>query len=879
MALAPMPDEGPFAGLAIPDDVRVNAQILAEPEIDLNRKTWARLADGTPLVTGAAAGHGWIVLLHTTAWPEWSNLGLSGLFPEMLRRLLELSRGVTGAAADRPLPPLEVLDGYGHAGAPAGIVEALPPRTGTGVVAIGPRHPPGLYGDDSGRVAVNLGPTVRSLAPMEVPPGARRLPLDDKPAERDLQPLLLLAAAALLLLDALAVAVLGGLIGRRGLAAVIVVGLLLFSGNARADDSMVEKAALQTRLAYVITGDARADDTSRMGLNGLTLELAQRTTANLGEPMGVDPATDPLMAFPLLYWPVTDAQGSLSPAARAAVNDYLHKGGMIMFDTRDGGDGSPERLRNLTEGIDIPPLTEVTSDHVLTRTFYLLREMPGRVTGAPVFVQQGGDPANDGVSPIVIGGNDYAAAWAVDRAVHLALRGGAGRRGTARTRLPLRHQPGHVRAHRQLQIRPSPSADHPRTAQAMMLPRLLFAPWIPLWALAALALAGLALTVLAARGRGWAAWWRLLPLAVVLLALANPRLTQAQATDLDDVALVLVDESASMNVSGRHEQAEAALAGVVDQLKRLAGLEVRVERYRPAPGRDEGTQLFHALDRALADVPRSRLAGTIMITDGEVHDVPAKLDASAPLHALIVGHKNERDRRLVIDQAPAFGIVGNTAALSFHVEDPGFDGAATVTIRRDAGTPSTFPVQLNQPSTIDIPLDHAGANVVELSVEAAPNELTLANNRAAVVVSGVRDRLRVLLISGEPHAGERVWRNLLKADPSVDLVHFTILRPPEKDDATPLRDLALIAFPVRELFEEKLKDFDLIILDRLPPPRGAAAQLLQQHRQLCAQRRRAAGGRRAGIRWDRIRPSRRRSTRFCRPRQRVRISSIRSYRS
>ena len=241
----------------------------------------------------------------------------------MLRRLLELSRGVTGAAADRPLPPLEVLDGYGHAGAPAGIVEALPPRTGTGVVAIGPRHPPGLYGDDSGRVAVNLGPTVRSLAPMEVPPGARRLPLDDKPAERDLQPLLLLAAAALLLLDALAVAVLGGLIGRRGLAAVIVVGLLLFSGNARADDSMVEKAALQTRLAYVITGDARADDTSRMGLNGLTLELAQRTTANLGEPMGVDPATDPLMAFPLLYWPVTDAQGSLSPAARAAVNDYL----------------------------------------------------------------------------------------------------------------------------------------------------------------------------------------------------------------------------------------------------------------------------------------------------------------------------------------------------------------------------------------------------------------------------------------------------------------------------------------------------------------------------------------------------------------------------
>lgn len=417
MALAPMPDSGPFTGLAIPGDVRVNAQILAEPEIDLNRKTWARLADGTPLVTGAATGRGWIVLLHTTAWPEWSNLGLSGLFPEMLRRLLELSRGVTGAAVDRPLPPLDVLDGYGHAGAPTGIVEALPPRatvSGPGAVAIGPRHPPGLYGDESGRLAINLGPTVRSLTPMELPAGARRLPLDDKPAERDLQPLLLMAAAALLLLDALAVALLGGLIGRRGLAAVVTLALLLFAGGARADDSVVEKAALQTRLAYVITGDARADDASRMGLIGLTLELAQRTTANLGEPMGVDPATDPLMAFPLLYWPVTDVQGTLSPAARAAVNDYLHKGGMIMYDTRDGGEGGPERLRALTEGIDIPPLAEVTSDHVLTRTFYLLREMPGRITGAPVFAQQGGDPANDNVSPVVIGGNDYAAAWAID---------------------------------------------------------------------------------------------------------------------------------------------------------------------------------------------------------------------------------------------------------------------------------------------------------------------------------------------------------------------------------------------------------------------------------------------------------------------------------
>jgi hypothetical protein len=412
-ALAPMPDTGPFAGLAIPEDVRVNTQVLAEPEIDLNRKTWARLADGTPLVTAAPLGKGWLVLLHTTAWPEWSNLGLSGLFPEMLRRLLEFSRGVTGGAAERPLPPLELLDGFGRMVQPGGLAEALPPRTTT--LMPGPHHPPGYYGDDSGRIAINLGPRLPALQPMDLPAGAHRLPLDDRPAERDLQPPLLLAAAALLLLDALAVAILGGWVRRRGaMAAMIAVFALLHPFASRADDDIVEKAALQTRLAYVVTGDSRVDDESRMGLAGLTLELAQRTTAILGDPMGVDVTHDPLMAFPLLYWPVTDGQGALPEAARAAVNDYMRKGGMIMFDTRDGGQGSTERLRALTTGIDIPPLVQVNQDHVLTRTFYLLREMPGRITGSPVFAQQGGDPANDNVSPVVIGGNDYAGAWAID---------------------------------------------------------------------------------------------------------------------------------------------------------------------------------------------------------------------------------------------------------------------------------------------------------------------------------------------------------------------------------------------------------------------------------------------------------------------------------
>jgi len=391
------------------------------------------LADGTPLVTGAPLGNGWLVLLHTTAWPEWSNLGLSGLFPGMLRRLLDMSRGVAGRASERPLPPLELLDGFGRQVAPGGAAEALPPRTAS--LAPGPRHPPGYYGDDSGRVAINLGPQVTTLAPLALPAGARALPLDDRPAERDLQPILLLAAVLLLVLDALAVAALGGGLRARAAAVTVVAQLCAQAPSARADDqAMVMQAALSTRLAYVVTGDARADEASRLGLAGLTLELSQRTTAALGEPMGVDVTHDPLMVFPLLYWPVTDAQGSLAEGARAAINDYLRKGGMIMFDTRDGGQDGPERLRALTAGLDIPPLAQVTSDHVLTRSFYLLREMPGRIAGAPVFAQAGGDPANDNVSPVVIGGNDYAAAWALDargQAAYAVVPGGEEQRELA----------------------------------------------------------------------------------------------------------------------------------------------------------------------------------------------------------------------------------------------------------------------------------------------------------------------------------------------------------------------------------------------------------------------------------------------------------------
>lgn len=350
-----------------------------------------------------------------------------------------------------------------------------------------------------------------------------------------------------------------------------------------------------------------------------------------------------------------------------------------------------------------------------------------------------------------------------------------------------------------------------------VLPHLIFSPLLPWPLLFAAALLGVTLVAL---GRQW---WRLLPLGVLLLALADPRLGIEQSQPLSDTAVVVVDQSASMELGERNSQAAKALEGVLAKLQVIPGLEVRVERWRNPAGLDNGTQLFQALDGALADLPRRRLAGVVMITDGQVRDVPDKNSLGAPLHVLLAGHADERDRRLVIEQAPDFGIVGGTVQLSLRIDDPGHDGKADLTLHQDGGPAKLVPVPLNRSVKLPVPIPHGGSNLLEIEAEAAPGELSLQNNRAALSISGVRDRLRVLLISGEPHAGERTWRNLLKADPGVDLVHFTILRPPEKDDRTPMRELALISFPVRELFEEKLKDFDLIIFDRyrrrtvLPP--------------------------------------------------------------
>jgi len=296
-------------------------------------------------------------------------------------------------------------------------------------------------------------------------------------------------------------------------------------------------------------------------------------------------------------------------------------------------------------------------------------------------------------------------------------------------------------------------------------------------------------------------------------------LVKEQHAPLSDVAVIVTDRSQSMSLGGRARQAEAARAQVKRLLAQHPGLVVRETSVTTtATGENNGTQAFAAINAALADVPQSRVAGAILITDGQVHDAPSPetMNLHAPLQVLIAGKKGERDRKLTVESAARFAIVGQWAVMRLKIDDLGGSGetSAVLNIQIDGKPFGSRLVPVGKDTDIRVPVSHEGENLVELSAAPGPAELTLQNNRAVVTVSGVRDRLRVLLVSGEPHAGERVWRNLLKADPSVDLVHFTILRPPDKQDATPINELSLIAFPSRELFQEKLRSFDLVVFDR-----------------------------------------------------------------
>ncbi len=439
--LAPFPQTSPFATLAVPPEVRVTRQVLAEPTLDIGEKTWARLEDGTPLVTGARHGDGWIVLFHTTANADWSDLPLSGLFVDMLRTLVRLSQGVAAEGSRVTLPPLTLLDGFGRLGEPSPAAQPIA-SDAFETTRPGPRHPPGYYGVDEARQAFNLGGALPRLVPISGLPTAVTFDAFNESRERNLMPWLLTTALLLALAELIASFALRGMF--RGstravtAAAVVLLAVGLATAPERANaqapaaptptavppqiaDQFALNAALATRLAYVVTGNAEVDKLSEAGLLGLTRVMAARTSVEGAAPVGVDIERNEIAFFPLLYWPITGTEQRLTDTALAKVDNYMKTGGTIFFDTRDapeGGFGGTGRgtiaLRTLLSQLDIPPLIPVPEGHVLTQAFYLMQEFPGRYAGGRVWVVQHGGGINDGVSSIIIGANDWAAAWALD---------------------------------------------------------------------------------------------------------------------------------------------------------------------------------------------------------------------------------------------------------------------------------------------------------------------------------------------------------------------------------------------------------------------------------------------------------------------------------
>jgi len=436
-SLAPFPPDSPFAGIDVPKDVEVRRQVLAEPSLDLDKLTWARLTDGTPLVTAAPRGQGWVVLVHTTANTRWSNLPLSGVFVRMLRRISAMGAGAAGGDGDGgagELAPHYVLDGFGERVAPPDGVRALTAETRE-AGSVSPANPPGIYGPEGARQAHNLGPAIESLQPLtDLPPGVVVDTVEAAPETR-LGPWLLTLALLLLLADLLIGLWLRGLLPRppgraRGGAAasalVLAVAMAAVPDEASAQDPATEfakKASLDTHLAYVETGRPNLDKISRQGLRGLSKVLTRRTAVEPGDPMGVDLRRDPLDVFPLLYWPITPEQPDLTSKAARKVNDFLQSGGTIVFDLREptsssslfgGGSQGSRTLQRLTREVDMPPLRRVGGEHVLTKAFYLLQDFPGRYTGGTLWVEDTRDASGDGVASVIVGSSDWAGAWAID---------------------------------------------------------------------------------------------------------------------------------------------------------------------------------------------------------------------------------------------------------------------------------------------------------------------------------------------------------------------------------------------------------------------------------------------------------------------------------
>jgi hypothetical protein len=435
--LAPFPPESPFAGLDVPKDVTVSRQVLAEPALDLASKTWARLTDGTPIVTAEQRGKGWLVLVHTTANPEWSSLALSGLFVDMLRRITGMSQGVA-AAGDTVLPPLETLDAFGRLQRAPTTARAIAGGAFNEAQASA-KNPPGFYGTIDAKRALNLASAVKTIGAIEnLPLGVYRETYA-RGTEVDLRPWLLVAALALLLVDLVIAYALRGLLVFARTAAVVLACALAAPALAQGNEEFVVKATSELRLAYVRTGNAEADQTARAGLLGLTQTLQRRTAVEAADPLEVDIDTDELIFFPLLYWVVTPQQATLTPGAVERINRFLATGGSILFDTRDAGErggfsAAAAQLRQMLRGVRVPPLQPVPPEHVLTKSFYLMQDFPGRWAGGQLWVEPTTERVNDGVSTVMIGGNDWAGAWAVDgqgRPMYAVVPGGEPQREQA----------------------------------------------------------------------------------------------------------------------------------------------------------------------------------------------------------------------------------------------------------------------------------------------------------------------------------------------------------------------------------------------------------------------------------------------------------------
>ena len=629
----------------------------------------------------------------------------------MLQRLVQLSQGVANDREEGVLKPLQTLDGRGRLGEPPATSRALT-AAGFADARVGPTHPPGFYGDQSARRALNLASGFTEIRAIEtLPTGALRRAFGEA-GETDLKPWLLAAALVLALVDLIASLALRGLLPAglgRATAALAVLVLGGAPAAAQQDDDFVLAATLDTRLAYVMTGDDTVDAISRSGLEGLGVVLTARTSIEPQPPMAINIERDELIFFPLIYWPVAQAQPALSPKAAVKVNHYLKTGGIIMFDTRDQNVGpvtmsgglrpGARRLRALLADLAIPPLIPVPADHVLTRAFYLMRDFPGRWTGGQLWVERHEGGVNDGVSSLVIGSHDWAGGLGARRQAAADVRRGAGRRASARDGVPFRRQSGDVCDDRQLQGRPGPPAGDSRTSRAMSesLTTIAFGPIVPWPLVAGFALVCAAGVALGLARRAHGIWWRALGFAAAVLALLNPLLVEESRERLADVAVVVVDQSASQDIGARAAQSAAAVEELKQALGSIDGLELRVVAVGGARARDgeapaSGTALFAALRRAVSDVPRRRVAGAIMITDGRVHDVPEGIDAlgfEAPVHVLLSGMRDEADRRLVVEQAPRYGIVGNMLKLVLRVEDSGAGGQrrdlARLTMRIDDG--------------------------------------------------------------------------------------------------------------------------------------------------------------------------------------------------